>query len=266
MLKKYLTTSILIALLTSFVTFTYADWAAPTAPAPSGNAPAPLNVSNLAQNKQGILTLGGLGVFGATLMTSTTGYKLPTNLLLGVNGYIGAKGYCDENGYNCVSALGSGSSTGAGATTSGGDTIVCGGWDVKYGTTAPINAWGCGSSATCPSGYDTIKSSKVTINLAEQTNLCVLHSAGGGGSNSSQIIPGWPNHMICNRQGSMWGSVHLQAVDGTNVYYTDYQDRGYITAFNINTKKNTSTQRGDLAPYATPCVGKDLTDPIWTWY
>ena len=244
-------------------------WTGPTATPPAANVAAPINVSASAQNKTGVLGLGGLAVFGKTLLTEVSGYTLPTatkpDMLLGVNGFVGAKGYCDENGTNCVTTLG-GSSSGT-TVSSGGQPIVCGGWDVKYGTSNPINGWGCGASASCPSGYDTIKSSKVTINNAEQTNLCVLHSAGGGnGGGNFEIIPGWPNHMICNRQGSSWGSVHLQGVFSGSVYYTDYQDRGYITSFDINTKKNTSTQRGDLAPWAGPCVGKDLADPIWTWY
>ncbi|MES2409081.1 MAG: hypothetical protein V4509_02130, partial [Patescibacteria group bacterium] len=73
---------------------------------PNGNTPAPINVSALAQDKLGVLTVGGLGVFGPTLITSTAGYVLPTSLSLGVNGKVGATAYCDEKGNNCVTTLG----------------------------------------------------------------------------------------------------------------------------------------------------------------
>lgn len=105
-------------------------------------------------------------------------------------------------------------------------------------------------------------------------NNCVSTLAGGVTSapvtnvstGGVQYLPGWPAKIACNRNGTRWGLVDFSGVEGNTVYYSDKQDRGYITGFNINTKKNVSNQYGDLAPYAAPCVGKDLTDPIWTWY
>lgn len=171
MSKKSLT-FFLVGLIIGSVSLSYASWSAPTQTAPNGNTPAPINVGTLAQDKAGVLTLGGLGVFGSALITSTAGYTLPTSLQFGVNGKVGAKEYCDEKGENCVATLGGAS----GSTSSGGKAVVCGGWDVKYGTTASINSWGCGSTAVCPSGYSKIKTSNVTIANAEQTYICVISS------------------------------------------------------------------------------------------
>ena len=75
--------------------------------------------------------MGGLGVFGSALITSTAGYTLPTSLNLGVNGKIGAKQYCDEKGNNCVSTLG-GTYVNAVTNTGGssGDQMIAG-WPNK---------------------------------------------------------------------------------------------------------------------------------------
>ena len=86
------------------VSFTYATWTSPTDVAPNGNTPAPINVGSLPQDKSGVLTLGGLGVFGGTIMTPVAGYTLPASLLLGANGSMGAKAYCDEKGLQCLTA------------------------------------------------------------------------------------------------------------------------------------------------------------------
>ncbi|MES2409083.1 MAG: hypothetical protein V4509_02140 [Patescibacteria group bacterium] len=247
MSKKTLIT-FFIGLIIGSVSFSYAAWTAPTDTPPNGNVAAPINVSNLAQDKAGVLTTGGLGVFGSELITTTAGYTLPSNLNLGVNGYVGAKGYCDEKGKNCVTTLGGSS---GGVSTSGGAPIICGGWDVKYGTSSPINGWGCGSSATCPSGYDTIKSSKVTINLAEQTNLCVLHSAGGGGSSGSSkkaagiraagyklaippSISDWPDQIVCQGEGGIAGlpTVLDLFLVGNSGYVSYSQQDGITIMFN----------------------------------
>ncbi len=163
------------------------------------------------------------------------GYTLPTSLSLGVNGYVGAKGYCDEKGNNCVSTLG-GISVSNGAPSAGGQPIVCGGWDVKYGTSDPINGWGCGSGASCPSGYDTIKTSKVTINLAEQTNLCVL-SRSGGGSGGEQIISGWPNKILCEG-GDQKAVLYVDSVGSVGypenrIRYSSFQDAGPHTSIHF---------------------------------
>ncbi|MES2409085.1 MAG: hypothetical protein V4509_02150 [Patescibacteria group bacterium] len=120
MSKKTLIT-FFIGLIIGSVSFSYAAWTAPTDTPPNGNVAAPINVSNLAQDKAGVLTTGGLGVFGSALITSTAGYKLPTTLQLGVNGKVGATAYCDQNGNNCVATLGGG----------GGASVGTGGTDWK---------------------------------------------------------------------------------------------------------------------------------------
>lgn len=47
-------------------------WTAPTASAPGGNVSGPITTSGVAQNKQGILGLGGLGVTGAANLNGVT--------------------------------------------------------------------------------------------------------------------------------------------------------------------------------------------------
>lgn len=221
-------------------------WTAPAAGVvpPAQNAPAPITISDVNQNKQGVLGLGGLAVFGKSLFSETSGYKLPlktssnNSMLLGVNGSIGAKEYCDEKGQNCVSTL-SGGVVGAGASVSGGQKIICGGWDVKYGSTEALNSWGCAAPASnpvCPSGYDIIKSSKVTINLAEHTNLCVLQNSSGG--SGVQMIPGWPNKILCDA-GSQKSILYIDGVSGegypeNRVRYSSFQDTGPHTSLHFN--------------------------------
>lgn len=124
----YLTTIIASTILFAGVSALYA-WTGPTATPPAGNVSAPINVGTSSQNKLGALGLGGLAVFGKTLLTETNGYILPSsksNMLLGVNGAVGAKEYCDEKGMNCVTTLGGGSMS---ATQSAGQIIS--GWPNK---------------------------------------------------------------------------------------------------------------------------------------
>lgn len=176
MSKKTLIT-FFVGLIIGSVTLTYAGWSAPTATPPNGNTPAPINVSSLAQDKLGVLTVGGLGVFGPTLITSAGGYTLPTTLQLGVNGYVGAKGYCDEKGNNCVTTIGGTYvNNTSGTKSSGGQSVVCGGWDVKYPGNTPISTWGCATGGSCPAGYSDIKTSNPTVNNVEQTHLCIISS------------------------------------------------------------------------------------------
>ena len=117
MSKKTLTT-FFIGLIIGSVSLSYAAWTAPTATPPNDNVAAPINVSSMTQDKVGVLTLGGLGVFGSALITSSAGYTLPTNLNLGVNGKIGAKQYCDERGNNCLSIMGGGGGSASTSATS----------------------------------------------------------------------------------------------------------------------------------------------------
>jgi len=106
----------LVVGLTLAATASYLNaWSGPptgTTP-PDNNVVAPINVSAVLQNKDGVLGVGGLSVFGAEQISTTT-YTAPSNLSLGVNGSVGAKQYCDENGQNCSGSAG-GVSTPAGA-------------------------------------------------------------------------------------------------------------------------------------------------------
>ena len=246
---KNLTTLITSLILFASVPVAFAWTAAPKNP-PMDNAPAPVTVGDTDQNKQGKLGLGGLAVFGKF------------QLIDGTQG-VGKVLVSDANGKASWAPM-AGGVVGGTTVSSGGQPIVCGGWDVKYGTSGAINEWGCATGASCPAGYDTIKSSKVTINLAEQTNLCVLSRAGGGSSGAAQILPGWPNAILCNRKDGAAGILQLSGWEGNSVYYSDKQDRGFWTSFNKNTRKNITSGLGDLSPYATDCVNKDIDNPVFT--
>lgn len=131
MTKKILVTLFATVIVTT-VSIVYADWSAPTATPPNGNTPAPVNVGNLPQDKKGVLTLGGLGVFGSALITPTGSYTLPTNLNLGVNGKVGATAYCDQNGNNCVTTLGGTvTSVASNSSNSSSGTQMVSGWPNK---------------------------------------------------------------------------------------------------------------------------------------
>lgn len=94
-----------VALALGFVTAAGA-WQGPISDPPQGNVAAPLNVGPSAQSKQGTVGVGGLGVFGRAFVSATSGYTIPSNLQLGVNGAVGADAYCDASGQNCVTSLG----------------------------------------------------------------------------------------------------------------------------------------------------------------
>lgn len=121
-----------ISIVASLILFAGAPmlyaWTSPSAFPPQENISGPITISTVGQNKEGVLGLGGLAVFGKTLLTEISGYALPTvvkpTMLLGVNGAIGAKEYCDENGTNCVTTLGV--STTNGQATSGAGQILPG--------------------------------------------------------------------------------------------------------------------------------------------
>jgi hypothetical protein len=162
-MSQKISISLLALTLLTSASFVYADWKPPTATPPNENVAAPINVSGNAQDKAGVLTLGGLGVFGSALITSTGGYTLPSSLSLGVNGYVGAKGYCDEKGNNCVSLINS-----DGQTT--------------------------------------------TVNTT---------------SSSAQILPGWPNALIC-RAGANFTVLRLFGVSNGNGAGINIIEGGYV--------------------------------------
>ena len=134
-MKKYLPKLLFLFIgLTLAATASYLNaWSGPPSgtTAPDNNVAAPVNISDILQNKAGVLGLGGLSVFGVEQISTTT-YSLPSNLSLGVNGAVGATQYCDANGQNCVASnlLASG-----------------GGSSVPTGTIQAFNL------ATCPSGW-----------------------------------------------------------------------------------------------------------------
>ena len=201
-MKKLLTPIASIAasiILFAGVPLIYA-WTGPASTPPAGNVSAPVNIGASSQNKSGVLGLGGLAVFGKTLITQVSGYSLPTantNMLLGVNGAIGASQSCDQNGQNCVTTLGGAMSSGSNSTTTSGASgrsVICGGFLTRYSDhnpgpsptanyipTAGYNGlWGCATQVNnlpqCPSGYDALNTARLTSNGAEQTWMCVINS------------------------------------------------------------------------------------------
>jgi hypothetical protein len=81
-------------------------WQGPAQQPPAGNVAAPVNLSGVAQSKQGTLGVGGLGVFGRAFVSRNASYMAPRNVQVGIDGLVSALGYCDGAGQNCVSSLG----------------------------------------------------------------------------------------------------------------------------------------------------------------
>lgn len=88
-------------------------WVGPTAAPPGNNAEAPINVSGVAQSKDGSIWIDGVNSLGDKLYTSlivnngrvaigTT--TVPASSKLGINGNIAAGQYCDLNGVNCFNS------------------------------------------------------------------------------------------------------------------------------------------------------------------
>lgn len=98
-----------VVLFAGSISYVFAAWSGPTCADPDEcNVDAPINVGVSAQDKEGLLTLGNLGVFGASFFTGQAGYVLPANALLGVNGGLSVNGtvyanqYCNLDGTECL--------------------------------------------------------------------------------------------------------------------------------------------------------------------
>ncbi|MBU3668557.1 MAG: hypothetical protein FGM57_01160 [Candidatus Taylorbacteria bacterium] len=157
MFQKICTTLFIVGIVCS--ASMVAAWTNPTGTPPQNNVAAPLNVSNVAQNKQGVLTVGGLGIFGPAIITPTAGYSLPSSLNLGVNGKIGASAYCDKNGNNCVSTLAGGVATTANVSGSSKAWVTfrnIGGTISQVGDAYGVTSVTNGKGVSNFSAYDTI--------------------------------------------------------------------------------------------------------------
>jgi hypothetical protein len=281
MQKKTFTTLFIFTIITS-VSIAYGQWSAPTATPPNDNTPAPINVSANAQDKAGVLTLGGLGVFGSALITPAGGYTLPSNLNLGVNGNVGAKAYCDEKGQNCVSTLGGASistsySSGSGASSravairrSGytlpvrssigdwPDAIVCEGVGggaknpmvlnlshvsadgkvITYWEQDGVGVWidtANGDIATAQRQHQNCGASKGDIDTMCKEGRCLYGSSGG--ASESQLIPGWPNKILCEG-GDQKAVLYVDSVGGVGypenrIRYSSFQDAGPHTSIHF---------------------------------
>lgn len=155
---KYLTESIkilvIMALVVVGVGFVQA-WTGPTATPPNGNTPAPINVSDVTQEKMGIFGSHGFFSLGTGwFSTSTRASWPPANLTLGINGTVGAKQYCDDNGLNCKTI-----------TELGGSS-----------TTTPPSAGSCSASDIYDSGWVTIPANK--MGLAASQGITLNHNLG----------------------------------------------------------------------------------------
>lgn len=248
-------------ILFSSVPLLYA-WTSPTATPPAGNVAAPINIGTASQNKLGALGLGGLAVFGKSLLTETNGYSLPTtkpSMLLGVNGAVGAKEYCDEKGQNCVTTLGGGGSGWVDVPLSGTENFddQClyrfkmqrsgrqpyVGMSPYYFPNAVASTqltWWLDTEVTEKTWHISASSKNILrVNGTVYTDggdvVKIEKNCGGGGASSrsgvgagsTQIFSGWPNGIVCN------------ATNGTKIvlrasgYYPTGRDRystkpGYI--------------------------------------
>lgn len=215
-MQQYLKTNLLslISALILFVgvPFAYA-WTKPEAAPPGGNVLPPINVSLTEQTKAGKLgLLGGLGVFGQTLMSKGGGYSLSTfnrpSLTLGVNGNVGADAYCDKDGLNCVTTIGlitggMGTTTGTSTATS---TLPAGGIQVRMG---PM---GCNyiltTNATCKTqGWENCSGEGC------QSRYFACNGIGGG--NTSLTCPTVPVNLIVKAAPAIGSSLSVSYSPGT---------------------------------------------------
>jgi hypothetical protein len=149
---KYLTESIKILVILALVVVGVGivqAWTGPTATPPNGNTSAPINVSDITQEKAGIFGSNGFYSLGTGWFSTSTRVSWPpTNLTLGINGAVGAKQYCDDNGANCktMTELGGGSTGGVptGAVMAFNLTSCPSGW-TAYSAAAGRNIVGYGS-------------------------------------------------------------------------------------------------------------------------
>lgn len=158
---KYLTETIKILVILALVVVGVGmvqAWTGPTATPPNGNTPAPINVSDITQEKTGIFGSHGFFSLGTGwFSTSTRASWPPVNLTLGINGAVGAKQYCDDNGLNCktITELGGGTNTGGSSTFCGIRTYD----EPDSPTPSPqitnttILCQGYNPEVSCPSGY-----------------------------------------------------------------------------------------------------------------
>ncbi|MBP6974714.1 MAG: hypothetical protein KBB54_02100 [Candidatus Pacebacteria bacterium] len=217
-MQQYLKTNFL-SLLSAFILFVgvplaYA-WTAPTSTPPNGNTKAPITVSLTEQTKEGKLGLGGLAVFGQSLMnkSATSSYTLSTasrqSLTLGVNGKVGAEEYCDKDGLNCVTTLGLLSGGGMGTTTgtsTATSTLPAGGIQVRMG---PM---GCNyiltTNATCKTqGWENCG--------GEGCYSRYFACNGGGGGNVSLTCPTVPVNLIVKAAPAIGSSLSVGYSPGT---------------------------------------------------
>ncbi len=94
-----------VSILVSFVLFAAVPvafaWTAAPPKAPLDNVPAPINVGNKPQIKNGFLGLYG-GAAGMAIAKNDLSYTLANGLSLGVKGKVGADFYCNADGTKCA--------------------------------------------------------------------------------------------------------------------------------------------------------------------
>lgn len=245
-------------------------WTAPSAGVvpPAQNTPAPITISDSNQNKLGALGLGGLAVFGKTLLTETNNYALPSikpSMLLGVNGAIGAKEYCDEKGMNCVTTLG--------GSISNGGSVGAGGWVNVPLNDASMFDKNCEYRfiSTQPNAYKGTNSITYATQVSPESLVYILHDSlvshvnsssktiyrlngadtswkitkmekkcgeVASGNSSAQIIAGWPNKILCDA-GNQKAVLYIDGLSGegypeNRVRYSSFQDTGPHTSLHFN--------------------------------
>ena len=131
-----------------------AAWVGPTATAPNGNTPPPINEGTVEQLKRGPLGVSDyFGVIGRAYIKDSLVINNPTltpdgGLLLDVNGKVGAMEYCDENGNNCVATSGIGAQQGS---LIGSCRVNAAGCTVYHGPVTCVS-----NACTCPAGYSPV--------------------------------------------------------------------------------------------------------------
>ena len=196
-------------------------WTAPSSPAPSGNASAPINVSATPQVKNGALSVTGLAVFGNSLLQASS--YLNWGATIGTAGY----GIRDNAGAiefknSAGSWAGIGSAGGGQWTTSGSNIYNGNAGSVGIKTISPNTGLQIGSGGDGNANGLTIQSGYPTIYLRDidgrgamihnngstfyiLSSCSIAGEANAGNNWCSQANGYWPLYLNLNNNDAVFG-------------------------------------------------------------